>query len=89
MKISAIRVESMQGQVYLAYLSYYETEKRFCIELPDDADPWETPLIPSSFVKKSEKTVNSFWSKIWVQQRIVSTDFQNRGQILKIKAKKI
>lgn len=83
MKIFAIRDESMPEQFDLAYLFYYETEKRFYIELPDDADPWETPLLLSSFVKKGEKTVNSYWSKIWVQQRIVPTDRQNLGQILK------
>lgn len=83
MKIFAIRDESMQEQTDLAYLLYFETEKRFYIELPDGADPWETPLILSSFVKKGETTVNSYWSKIWVQQRIVPADRQNLGQILK------
>lgn len=83
MKIFAIRDESMQEQIDLAYLLYYEIEKRFYIELPDDADPWETPLILSSFVKKGEKTVNSYWSKLWVQQRIIPSDRQNLGLILK------
>ena len=83
MKIFAIRDEAMSEQVDLAYLLYYEAEKRFYIELPEDADPWETPLILSSFVKRGEKTVNSYWSKLWVQQRIVPTDRQNLGQILK------
>lgn len=83
MKIFAIRDESAIVQVDLAYLLYYELEKRFYIELPEEADPWETPLILSSFVKKGEKTVNSYWSKIWVQQRIVPTDRQNLGQVLK------
>lgn len=83
MKIFAIRDESMQEQTDLAYLLYYETEKRFYIELPHDADPWTTPLLLSSFVKKGERTVNSYWSKIWVQQRIVPADRQNLGQILK------
>lgn len=83
MKIFAIRDESLNEQIDLAYLLYYEIEKRFYIELPDDADPWETPLILSSFVKKGEKTVNSYWSKLWVQQRIIPSDRQNLGQILK------
>ena len=83
MKIFAIRDETMSEQVDLAYLLYYESEKRFYIELPENADPLETPLILSSFVKRGEKTVNSYWSKLWVQQRIVPTDRQNLGQILK------
>ena len=83
MKIFAIRDESASEQVDLAYLLYYEQEKLFYIELPEDADPWETPLLLSSFAKKGEMTVNSYWSKLWVQQRIVPSDRQNLGQILK------
>ena len=68
MKIFAIRDESSQKQKDLAYLLYYEQEKRFYIELPENADAWETPLLLDSFVKRGETTVNSYWSKIWVQQ---------------------
>ena len=67
MKIFAIRDESSQEQKDLAYLLYYEQEKRFYIELPENADAWETPLLLDSFVKRGETTVNSYWSKIWVQ----------------------
>lgn len=83
MKVFAIRDEEEYGSKDLAYLIYYEADKRFYIELPEDADPWETPLLLSSFVKKGEKTVNAYWSKVWVQQRIVPTDRQNLGQVLK------
>ena len=83
MKIFAIRDDSMLVQTDLAYLLYYEIEKRFYIELPEDADPWETPLILSSFAKRGERTVNSYWSKLWVQQRIIPSDRQNLGRILK------
>ena len=83
MKIFAIRDESSQEQKDLAYLLYYEQEKRFYIELPENADAWETPLLLDSFVKRGETTVNSYWSKIWVQQRIVPPDRQNIGEILR------
>lgn len=83
MKIFAIRDESMEIQKDLAYLLYYEMEKRFYIELPDDADPWKLPLLLDSFGKKNETTVNSYWSKIWVQQRIIPTDRQNIAEILR------
>ena len=52
MKIFAIRDESSQKQKDLAYLLYYEQEKRFYIELPENADAWETPLLLDSFVKR-------------------------------------
>ena len=83
MRIFAIREASDPLQTNIAYLFYYEQEKHFYIELPDDADPWNTPLILSSFLKRGEKTVNAYWSKVWVQQRIIPPDRQNLGQILK------
>lgn len=83
MKIFAIRDGLDSEKKNLAYLFYYEKDKLFFIELPDDADEWETPLLLSSFVKAGEKTVNSYWSRLWVQQRIVPSDRQNLGQVLK------
>lgn len=81
MRIFAIKDEELTG--ILAYLLYYEQAKSFYIELPDHADPWETPLLLSSFLKRGEHTVNAYWSRMWVQQRIVPSDRQNLGQILK------
>lgn len=83
MKIFAVRDEFDDSHKDLAYLLYYEAAKQFYIELPENADAWETPLLLSSFLKKGEKTINSYWSKLWVQQRITPTDRQNIGQVLK------
>ena len=83
MKIFAIRDAVNQSNKDLAYLLYYEINKRFYIELPENADPWETPLLLSSFAQKGERTINSYWSRVWVQQRIVPPDRQNLGQILR------
>lgn len=83
MKIFAIRDETDFTDKDIAYLIYFEQDKRFYIELPDDADPWETPLILSSFLEKGQRTVNAYWSEMWVRQRIVPSDRQNLGQILK------
>lgn len=83
MRVFAIRDEHDVSVADIAYLIYYEHEKRFYIELPDDADPWNTPLILSSILQRGSRTVNAYWSKIWVQQRIIPADRQNIGQILK------
>jgi len=83
MKIFAIRDEFEDTPKNLGYLLYYETEKNFYIELPENADPWKTPLILSSFAQKGETTINSYWSRLWVQQRIVPPDRQNIGQVLR------
>ena len=83
MKLFAIRDEAEEQQKDLGYLLYYEKEKQFYVELPEHADIWETPLLLESFVKRGEKTVNAYWSKIWVQQRIIPSDRQNLGEILR------
>ena len=83
MRVFAIRDENLPQTRALGYLIYYERPKAFYIELPDDADPWETPLLLSSFVKRGEHSVSSYWSRIWVQQRIIPQDRQNIGQVLK------
>lgn len=49
MKIFAVRDEDNTTNKAVAYLFYYEKEKRFYIELSEEADPWKTPLILSSF----------------------------------------
>lgn len=83
MRIFAIRDESLSPETTLGWLIYYERAKAFYIELPDDADPWDTPLLLSSFVKRGQHSVNSYWSRLWVQQRIIPRDRQNIGQVLK------
>jgi len=81
MRIFAIKDEEISG--ILAYLCYDEQTKAFRIELPDHADPWETPLLLSSFLKRGERTLNDCWSRMWVRQRIVPPDRQDLGQLLK------
>ena len=83
MRIFAIKDDTLSQEIVLGYLIYYENAKAFYIELPDDADPWETPLLLSSFVKRGERSVSSYWSRLWVQQRIIPRDRQNIGQVLK------
>ncbi len=83
MRVFAIRDETLPKDHILGYLIYYERPKAFYIELPDDADPWETPLLLSSFVRRGEHSVGTYWSRMWVQQRIVPQDRQNIGQVLK------
>ncbi|MBQ6333457.1 MAG: hypothetical protein IJI46_00065 [Erysipelotrichaceae bacterium] len=83
MRIFAIIDESLSADKVLAYLIYYERSKYSYIEISDDADSWETPLLLSSFVDKREFSVGSYFSHLWVQQRIVPPDRQNLGRILK------
>lgn len=84
MKIYAVRDETeKEPRKDLAYLFYYEVEKCFYVELPEDADQWETPLLLSSFARRGIRTVGAYYSMLWVRQRIIPTDRQNLGQILR------
>ena len=83
MRVFSIRDESLDSEKDLGFLLYYEREREFNIELPEDADIWETPLLLSSFVKKGQLTVPDVWARIWVEQRIVPRDRQNLGAILR------
>ncbi|MBQ3705301.1 MAG: hypothetical protein II888_02495 [Clostridia bacterium] len=83
MRLFAIRDETIPEDKIIGYLVYYETSRSFYIELPDNADPWETLPIFSSFVNRGVYSIDSSWSRRWVQQRIVPQDRQNIGQILR------
>lgn len=82
MKISVIRDDKITGKD-LGYLFYYENPGKFFIEIPGHVDEWESPLILSSLVRRGIRSVDAYWSGIWVQQRIVPVDRQNLGQILR------
>ncbi len=83
MRIFAIKDEAVNPDTILGYLVYYEHAKSFYIELPESVDPWKTPLLLSSFAKRGQYSVDSYWSRLWVQQRIIPQDRQNIGQVLK------
>lgn len=82
MKVFAIESDSDINRIS-GYLFYYEKSKAFLIELPNDADEWNTPLILSSFAKRGRYSVDSMSSIAWVRQRIVPYDRQNIACIMK------
>lgn len=83
MRAFAIKNEYDDREPVRAYLLYYEISRKFFIEITDGCDEWEVPVFLSSFVKRNIRTVPQKWSRVWVQQRIVPTDRQNLGQILR------
>ncbi len=82
MKIFAVKNEYLENMT-VAYLVYYEKKKKFFIELLEENDEWQTPIYLVPFKRKKEMTVNSYYSRNWVEQRIVPHDRQNITQILK------
>ena len=82
MRIFAIKDDTLPKDTVLGYLIYHEPSRSFYIELPDSADSWNLPLLLSSFADHGEYSINSAWSRRFVQQRIGPQDRQNIGQIL-------
>lgn len=65
------------------YLIYYKKTKSFYIELNSNIELKDSILFFDYFYKNKKYSIDSYWSKIWVQQRIVPPDRQNIGSILK------
>ena len=83
MKIFAMHDEFGDPTKDLAFLEYYEREEAFFFELPPDADPWELPFILHEFASRGKLSVDAFWSKRWVQSRLVPPERQNLGEVLR------
>ena len=83
MKIFAVKDADTSSKKTLAYLFYYETNKEFYIELPSDIDMWEAPLLLSTFVERGQYSIDRYFSGLWIEQRIVPSDRQNLGHILR------
>ena len=81
MKSLAIRDSAAEIQKDLAYLLYDGQD--FTIELPEEADPWELPLLLSSACQKGMRHIEADWARAWVQQRIIPPNRHNIQQILR------
>ena len=71
------------GDRNLAYFFYYPSKKEWYIELEDDVTEWDLPMILDHFAKRGERSIPSYWSRRFVENRIVPSDRQNLGSILK------
>ena len=67
----------------LGYLFYYERSKRFFTEILEELDEWNAPFIFAGHIKRGIYSIDSIWSRKFVSQRIIPTDRQNLGSILK------
>ena len=83
MEIFAIRDAEIGGERDLAWLLYYPDEKTFRIEISEEIDEWEAPLLLSSFVRREQRTMDPESSSLWVELRIIPRDRQNLGMILR------
>ena len=64
-------------------LLYDEKFDQYLVELPDDLEYWEAPLLLDSAIEKGSRTVGPYVSYLWIKERIIPEDRQNIGYILK------
>ena len=83
MKIYAIRNDYINDKEILCYLLYFENSKTFYVELIEEIEVNALPIIFGHFREKDKVTIDSYWSKRWVSERIVPRDRQNIAQILR------
>lgn len=67
----------------IGYLFYYEKSKSFIIELSEDLNEWDAPLLFQRLVRENIYTVPREISLMWVRERVIPSGRQNIGSILK------
>lgn len=83
MKSYAIYDEQLERTEPIGYLFYYEKAKSFVIELSNEIDEWQAPLLFQGLVKKGIYTIPKDIALMWVRERIIPSGRQNIGEILK------
>ncbi|MGN0402248.1 MAG: hypothetical protein ACI4HQ_08320 [Acetatifactor sp.] len=83
MKSYAIYDEELDREAAIGYLLYYEKAESFMIELCEDIDEWEVPLLFQGLVRKKTYTVPRDISLMWVKERVIPSGRQNIGSVLK------
>lgn len=83
MKTYAIRDNERNKNTPIGYLLCYEKAKEYIIELRDDLDEWEAPLLFQKYVREKNFTIPKDVTALWVQERVIPSGRQNIGTILK------
>lgn len=83
MKSYAIYDADLDRTSAVGYLFYYEKSKEYIIELQEDLDEWEAPLLFQKLVREKQYTVPRDISLMWIRERTIPSGRQNIGSILK------
>lgn len=83
MKLFSLRDAANEDAGVLALLECFERPRSFYIELPPQANPWNLPFVLHEFAQRGESTVDSQWTLRWVRSRLVPTERQNLGEVLR------
>ncbi len=68
---------------YIGCLIYYEKSDDYIVELVDGIDEWDAPFLFDKYVRAGEYTIPRKASRLWVEERVIPSDRQNIGAILR------
>lgn len=83
MKSFAIYDADLNRTTPIGYMFYYEKAEEFVIELCENLDEWDAPLLFQGLVRQGIYTVSKEDSLLWVKERVIPNGRQNIGMILK------
>lgn len=83
MRVFAINDNDNVKNENIGYLFYYEKTDEYIIELRDDLNEWNAPLLFFGLVKKGIYTISKTISRLWVEERVIPSGRQNIGMILR------
>ncbi|MCR5358211.1 MAG: hypothetical protein K6E63_12505 [Lachnospiraceae bacterium] len=63
-------------------LLYYDREDGYIIELKDELDEWNAPLLFTGYIKQGIYTIPRHVSAMWVRERVIPSSRQNISSIL-------
>lgn len=82
MKILELR-NTNDTKYTLGYVLYFENTKSFYIELEKNINPQKLPIVLDIFYGRKIYSINDYYSKLWLKDRVVPIDRQNIGDLLK------
>ncbi len=83
MKLYDIVDGSRRNAKPCARLTYDESADAVKINIADDANENDVPMLLDAFVARGEREVDGGWAKRWVAERTVPPSRQNLGEVLK------
>ncbi|MGN0339992.1 MAG: hypothetical protein ACI4D0_05790 [Lachnospira sp.] len=83
MKSYAIYDANLNRITPIGYMFYYEKAEEFVIELCEDLDEWDVPLLFQGLVRQGIYTVSKEYSLLWVKERVIPSGRQNIGMLLR------
>ena len=82
-KIFAIYNAAKRNHKPVARIVYSEDAKEMRIDIAEDANPSDLPIMLALFAERGERSLTDKWTRKWVEERVPPQGRQNLGEILR------